>query len=373
MKSSKIKKFVGGFSIILLVLILAAVLRVNDQIGARYSHEENIQKFGKLPYYDSTMNEFVSPQSIISDKEKTTGGDPGFLRFFTKSPYAPQSELPKVKLGKSDFSETPLDLALYWFGHSTALIELDGHRMLIDPVLDNAGPLPGITKRFSAAPFEREDLPSIDVLLITHDHYDHLEANTIKHFAATNTKFVVPLGVGARLKGWGVPPNQITELAWHQSFDFNGIKITATPGVHYSGRSNKDRNKTLWASYVIKGKETKLFWSGDTGYSEHFKQIGEKYGPFDIAFVEIDAWNNGWPNTHLFPDQVIQVVSDVKARSLFPIHLATFDLALHPWKESIEIVSNLAEKSNVNIITPVMGQKTVPGVTKTNKWWASLR
>ena len=123
---------------------------------------------------------------------------------------------------------------------------------------------------------------------------------------------------------------------------------------------------------MIGGKKTKLFWSGDTGYSEHFKQIGEQYGPFDIAFVEIDAWNNGWPNTHLFPDQVIQVVSDVKAKWLFPIHLATFDLALHPWKESIEIVSSLAEKSNVNIITPVMGRKTIPGVTKTGKWWAKL-
>jgi len=373
MKSSRLKKLAGGFSIILLVVILAAVLRVNDQIGERYSHAENIQKFGRLSYYDSKINEFVSPQSIISAKEKTTGGDPGFLRFFTKSPYAPKYELPKVELEKSDFSKNPMDLALYWFGHSTALVELDGYRILIDPVLDNAGPLPGITGRFSAAPLGREDLPLIDVLLITHDHYDHLEANTIKHFAATNTKFVVPLGVGARLKGWGVPLNQIIELAWHQSFDFKSIKITATPGVHYSGRSNKDRNKTLWASYVINGEKTKLFWSGDTGYSGHFKQIGEQYGPFDIAFVEIDAWNNGWPNTHLFPEQVIQVVSDVRAKSLFPIHLATFDLALHPWKESIEIVSNLAEKSKVNIMTPVMGQKIIPGVTKTGKWWVSQR
>lgn len=369
--SSKTKKLVRGFSLILPVLILAVVIRVNDQIGERYSHEESIEKFGGLSYYDPTLNEFVSPESIISAKDKTTGGDPGFLRFFTKSPYAPQKKLPKVKLNQSDFSKKPLNLALYWFGHSTALMELDGYRILIDPVLDNAGPLPGITKRFSDAPVKREELPSIDVLLITHDHYDHLEVNTIKHFAATETRFVVPLGVGARLKGWGVPPNRITELAWHQSFDFNSIKITATPGVHYSGRSNKDRNKTLWASYVISGKKSKLFWSGDTGYSAHFKQIGEKYGPFDVAFVEIDAWNNGWPNTHLFPEQVIQVVSDVKAKSLFPIHLATFDLALHPWNESIEMVSNLAEKSNVTIITPLMGQKTIPGVTKTGKWWIS--
>jgi L-ascorbate metabolism protein UlaG (beta-lactamase superfamily) len=373
MMRPKMKKLAGGFAFIFLVLIVAVVFRVHDQIGQRYSHEENIRKFGRLSYYDAKLNEFVSPQSIISAKDKTTGGDPGFLRFFTKSPYAPQDELPKISLSKSDFSKTPLDLALYWFGHSTALMELDGYRMLIDPVFDNAGPLPGITKRFAAAPVKREDLPAIDVLLITHDHYDHLEANTIKYFAAMDTRFVVPLGVGARLKGWGVPPNRITELAWHQSFNFKSIKITATPGVHYSGRSNKDKNKTLWASYVISGEKSNLFWSGDTGYSEHFKQIGDKYGPFDIAFVEIDAWNKGWPNTHLFPEQVIQVVSDVKARSLFPIHLATFDLALHPWKESIALVANLAERADVNIITPVMGQKTIPGVTKTGRWWVSQR
>jgi L-ascorbate metabolism protein UlaG (beta-lactamase superfamily) len=356
-------------SILLLVLIAGIAWRVNDQIGSRYSHEESITRFKNIPYYDSTLNEFVSPERIISAKEKTTGGNPGFFRFFKKSPYAPEAELPKVKLAKSDFSKTPMDLAVYWFGHSTALMELDGHRILIDPVFDNAGPLPGITKRFGDAPLTREDLPPIDVLLITHDHYDHLETKTIKYFAGMQTRFVVPLGVGARLKGWGVPANRITELAWHQSFNYESIKITACPGVHYSGRSNKDRNKTLWASYVLKGKESNLFWSGDTGYSDHFKQIGDQYGPFDVAFLEIDAWNNGWPNTHLFPEQVIKVVSDVKASSLFPIHLATFDLALHPWNESIQAVSDLAEKSNVNIITPIMGQKIIPGVTKTGKWW----
>lgn len=370
MRSRK-RKILAITAMVLLVLCLGIIWYVNDQIGERYSHDESIAKFQQLPYYDSTLNEFLSPEKIISAKESTTGGNPGFLRFFTKSPYAPKAELPKVKLTESDFSKTPMDLAVYWFGHSSALLELDGQRILIDPVFDNAGPLPGITKRFGDAPLTREDLPPIAILLITHDHYDHLETKTIKHFAGTNTKFVVPLGVGARLKGWGVPADRITELAWHQHFKFETIQVTATPGVHYSGRSNKDRNKTLWASYVIEGQKKRLFWSGDTGYSDHFKQIGDKYGPFDIAFVEIDAWNNGWPNTHLFPDQVIKVVLDVKAKSLFPIHLATFDLALHPWKESIQAVSALAEQSNIPIITPVMGQKTVPGITKTGKWWLS--
>lgn len=358
--------------IILLILLAGsgiAVWHVNEQIGDTYAAADAKTKFGHLPYYDADLDEFVSPEKLVSAKEKTTGGDPGFGRFFKKSPYAPKAPLPKVLLRREDFSQSPMPFAVYWLGHSTALMELDGHRILIDPVFENAGPLPGITPRFGASPLKREDLPAVDVLLITHDHYDHLEAKTIEYFAAKDTRFVVPLGVGARLKGWGVAPEKITELAWNQGYDFNTIKITACPGVHYSGRSNTDRNKTLWASYVIKGKEKNLFWSGDTGYSKHFKQIGRQYGPFDVAFVEIDAWNNGWPNTHLFPGQVLQVVKDVKAKYLFPIHLATFDLALHPWNESIKMVSEQADSSHVELITPVMGQKVIPGVTKTGKWW----
>jgi L-ascorbate metabolism protein UlaG (beta-lactamase superfamily) len=371
-KGSKKRSIILVIIISLLVGSGIVAWSVNDQIGDIYSSEVSKTKFAQLAYYSTTLNEFVSPEKLISAKEKTTGGDPGFSRFFKKSPYAPQSALPKIQLDEKSFSKTPLSFAVYWMGHSTALMELDGHRILIDPVFENAGPLPGITKRFGPSPLKREDLPAIDVLLITHDHYDHLEAKTIKFFAARDTRFVVPIGVGARLKGWGVSEDKITELAWHQSYSFDSIKITACPGIHYSGRGRTDRNKTLWASYVIKGENKNLFWSGDTGYSSHFKQIGKDYGPFDVAFVEIDAWNKGWPNTHLFPEQVIKVVSDVKAKYLFPIHLATFDLALHPWKESIQMVSDLADSTNVEIVTPIMGQKVIPGVTQTGKWWLKL-
>lgn len=370
--SSKLKKVLGLFSLVILVLLVTAAWYVNDQIGDRYSHDESKTRFAAIPYYDSALNEFVSPEKLVYAKDRTTGGDPGFMRFFKRSPNAPDSVLPVIQLSRSDFSKAPMDLAFYWFGHSTALIELDGKRLLIDPVFENAGPLPGVTERFGDSPVKKEDLPEIDVLMITHDHYDHLETNTIKYFAGKDVKFVVPLGVGARLKGWGVSEDKITELAWHQGYRYGSIDITATPGVHYSGRSNKDRNKTLWASYVIRGKQKNIFWSGDTGYSDHFKEIGAKYGPFDVAFVEIDAWNKGWPNTHLFPDEVIKVISDIKSEYLFPIHLATFDLALHPWKESIQMVSELAETTDTKILTPVMGQKTVPGVTSTGKWWEEL-
>lgn len=369
----RFKRGLGLLGLIVVILLSAAAWRVYDQIGDRYTQEESKVKFAGIPYYDFGKEEFVSPEKLIYNKEKTTGGDPGFMRFFKKSPNAPQTALPRIKLNPIDFSAVPMDFAFYWLGHSSALIELDGRRLLIDPVFGNAGPLPGITQRFGESPLNREDLPQIDVLIITHDHYDHLETSTIKFFADKDVRFVVPLGVGARLKGWGVPAEKITELGWHQRYRYGSMDITATPGVHYSGRSNKDRNKTLWASYVIRGKQKNIFWSGDTGYSKHFQEIGGQYGPFDLAFLEIDAWNKGWPNTHLFPEEVIKVISDIKADCLVPIHLTTFDLALHPWDESIRMVSALAEKSGTRILTPVMGQKTVPGLTSTGKWWEGYK
>jgi L-ascorbate metabolism protein UlaG (beta-lactamase superfamily) len=158
---------------------------------------------------------------------------------------------------ESDFSEPPALFSTRWFGHSTLMIELDGKRILIDPVFKNAGPFPGITKRYDISPLKRKDLPRIDIVIITHDHYDHLERATIKFLADKEIEFIVPLGVGARLRGWGVDKDKITELGWDQEITFGSLKITACTAIHYSGRSHRDKNKTLWASWVIKGTEKK--------------------------------------------------------------------------------------------------------------------
>ncbi|CAM3618130.1 MBL fold metallo-hydrolase [Pontibacter korlensis] len=370
MKYSMKWKYILSFLAIALLLALGVSgCYVNNQIGKLKSGDERKGEYAKLAYYSTGKDEFLSPKEIVSYPEQTTGGNPGFWRFFTTSPNAPEFELPQQALTKSDFPEVPSSYAAYWLGHSTAIIELDGYRVLIDPVFGNAGPLPIIARRMSISPLQREELPKIDVVIITHDHYDHLEAETIKFLADKNIQFIMPLAVGARLEGWGVPKNKITELAWDQTTSHGSLSITAAPTVHYSGRSYNDRNKTLWASYVIKGEEKNLYWSGDTGYGEHFKEIGLKYGPFDLAFMEIDAWNNGWPNTHLFPEQVIKACQDIDTELLFPIHFSTFDLALHQWDESINMVADMASQHNIEIVTPIMGEKVVPGTTQTTKWW----
>lgn len=354
--------------LVIAVLVVAGVYTLNN-LGQLYSDDESAEKYGKYTYYSTDTHEFVSPQEMEYYADRTTGGDAGWGRFFRKSPNSPKYDLPKVRLKKSDFTAAPSSYALYWLGHSSAIVELDGLRILIDPVLGNAGPFPGIASRYTASPIERGELPDVDVVLITHDHYDHLEMETIKFLSDKDIRFIAPLGVGAHLLGWGVAEENITELGWDESFPVGSLKITACPGVHYSGRSGKDRNKTLWAGYVIRGKEKNIFWSGDSGYGEHFKKIGEDYGPFDLACVEIDGWNAGWPNTHLFPEEAVAVCEDVHAGLLLPVHWGVFDLALHPWDESIETVWNLAKERGIGMVTPLMGEKMIPGETESRKWW----
>jgi L-ascorbate metabolism protein UlaG (beta-lactamase superfamily) len=354
---------------ILLVVLGGIAYYVNEQIGNIDSLEDRKEKYARFAYYCSETDEFISPEKLVYFPEQTTGGDPGFARFFKTSPYAPEFPLPKHKISKSDFSEIPSKFAAYWFGHSTIIIELDGKRILFDPVFKNAGPFPGIVRRYDKSPLKREELPEIDIVIITHDHYDHLEAATIKFLSAKDIEFIVPLGVGTRLEGWGVPKDNITELGWNQGKTYGSLKITACPAIHYSGRSNTDRNKTLWATFVIKGADKNLYISGDTGYGEHLKDIGKKYGPFDLAFVEIDGWNKGWPLTHLFPDQVIELCKDIDTKLLFPIHWGTFDLALHPWNESIQMVANMSAENDIELVTPILGEKVIPGVSPTYNWW----
>ena len=365
----KILKIVLWTLVLLLVVTGSLAYYVSRQMGSLDSLEDRKARFSGLAYFDAESDQFISPETLPYYPEKTTGGVSGPARFFKRSPNAPEFTLPKKTVTKSDFSETPSDFAAYWLGHSTFILELDGKRILFDPVFENGGPLPFILRRFDASPIKREELPEIDIVVITHDHYDHLEAATIRYLASINTEFIVPLGVGSRLEGWGIQKNNISELGWHEAKTVGSLQITALPGIHYTSRSFDDRNKTLWASFAIKGAEKNLFVSGDTGYGTHLKDIGEKYGPFDLAFVEIDGWNKGWPLTHLFPDQAVQLCQDIKTQVMFPIHWGVFDLAMHPWDESIKMVAEMAAEKNLQLVTPLMGEKVVPGLSPTNHWW----
>ncbi|MCL2298337.1 MAG: MBL fold metallo-hydrolase [Proteobacteria bacterium] len=333
---------------------------------------KDVSSYENLPYFaDGKFRNLEGDTPFYPDRVR--GGKPSRYRHLFPSPNAPEVPLPIVKLDKNAFAETPEELAVTWLGHASLIIELEGKRFLVDPIFDNAAPIPFAVPRYVPPPLKRKELPLPDVVLITHDHYDHLEYATIRHFKDKETLFIVPLGVGSHLLKWGVPPEKIRELGWSDEFSENGIRIVAEPAVHFSARTWSSRNDTLWASYVLKGNQRQVFISGDTGYSEHFRDIGAKHGPFDIAFFEIDAWNPGWPKSHLFPAEVIRAYHDVRAASLMPVHWGVFDLALHPWDESIRMVAALAdEDGNVNLITPRMGQKWIPGTTTVSRWWENL-
>ncbi|MDD0823044.1 MBL fold metallo-hydrolase [Mannheimia sp. AT1] len=321
-------------------------------------------RFAHLPYYQNGQFVNLYTDDLPYYPEKATGQG-GFVRY---DGYTPNGRLPMVNLHKSDFGQ-PENFAYYWLGHASAILELDGQRFLIDPVFDNANPLnlPLIAPRFQEAPIGRKDLPQIDVVLISHDHYDHLEATTIRYLADKAKRFIAPLGVGARLQSWGVSPDKITELGWGDNTMIGTIQLTAEPTQHYSSRWTNDRNKTLWASFVFEGSK-RLYWSGDTGYAPHFADIGKKYGEFDLAFMEIDAANAGWPKTHMFAHQSVQASLDLNAKKMVPIHWGVFSLGRNPWYESIDNAVKSANEHNLAIDILKMGEKYQDGF-ENNAWW----
>ncbi len=356
----KTLKILSLFIFLILVLIGYDTYQTIGQSPTK----ERLKSFEKLPYFQN--EEFQSLKPITYEPEKVRNGPAGFARFFTKSKFAPNHSLPKVMLTKDSFPKIPKEFSLFWLGHSSAIMELNQKRIIFDPVLGNAAPLFFAVPRFDVAPIKRDDLPEIDYVVITHNHYDHLEKQTIQKI---NTKhFIVPLGVKQALIGWGIEESKITELGWKEEFVDGDFKFIAREGVHYSGRSSWDKNKTLWNSYVILSKNKKIFWGGDTGYGDHFKKIGQEYGKFDFAALEIDGWNPAWRNTHLFPNEIIQAMKDLNSKILLPIHWGVFDLALHPWHESIDMVLEEAKNTNIDVKTPKMGQK-IDLSTQTSIWW----
>ena len=365
------RKFLKYTSIVIVAILLVAAI-IACFLFQRIGDRPNAQAYDAYSYYSN--GRFVSPPALTSAVPKlyethSPAESPGWSRFFLKSPNAPEAPLPKVILKKSDFPATPEDFAVYWLGHSSAIIELNGVRLLIDPVFGNAGPLPGITKRYDAPPLKRSELPDVDFVVLTHNHYDHLEYATMRYLRKKDVRFIAPLGVDVILKGWGIPEEKIVVMGWDDVLSEKGIEIIALPAVHYSSRSWADRNATLWVSYVLSGGGKKIYWSGDTGYGAHFAEAGAKYGPFDLACMEMDGWDSRWAGIHLFPEEAVQACRDVNAKVLLPVHWAVFDLALNPWDESIQKVVDIAKKEDVEVITPMMGEKVIPGLTETKRWW----
>lgn len=283
----------------------------------------------------------------------------------------PAKPLPVIPIDKY-FDQLPsTDLAFSWLGHSSIILEIEGKRLLIDPMLSErssmvqwAGP-----KRFQPAPIKIENLPEVSAVLISHDHFDHLDKTVVKTLADRELIFIVPIGVGRRLRNWGVPNEKIVELNWWDHYDLNGLRIVATPARHFSGRGLLDRDMTLWTSWSIIGKNKRVFFSGDTGPTPEMAEIGQQYGPFNLTFIEIGAYDDAWSSIHAGPVNAVKIHQQLKGARLIPIHWATFDLALHSWYAPAEELVKVVVENSVNLITPMIGEIVNPEQYENKYWW----
>lgn len=300
--------------------------------------------------------------------------DLGYKYFTTKVKNGvPNFNIPIINIDSSDLKEFK-GTRMFWFGHSAFLVQHNSVNILIDPMFGKVpAPMDFLGgKRFSKKlPIRSEKLPEIDYVLISHDHYDHLDYESILKIKNKVNKFIVPLGLGNHLIKWGVSKKKIIEFNWWDSKVFDGINFICTPAQHFSGRKFNNYRSTLWSSWVIKSDSLSLYFSGDSGYDIHFKNIGEKFGPFDVSLLESGQYNKLWPDVHMFPKETVKAGIDLKSKKIIPIHWGAFKLAMHPWNEpAIEVLKESNEK-NLIVEIPKIGEPiTIDSLdNEIDNWW----
>jgi L-ascorbate metabolism protein UlaG (beta-lactamase superfamily) len=293
--------------------------------------------------------------------------------FFDRQVRKPKTAIPIVRSAPS----TPTgSLNITWYGHASSLVEIDGAAVLFDPIWsDRCSPsrLFG-PHRLHEPPISLAELPRLDAVVISHDHYDHLDMNTILELVRlTDAPFVVPLGVGAHLEAWNVPVERIIELDWNDGVDVGGLRLTCTPGQHFSGRTLTKRNYTLWSSWVVTGPTRRVFYTGDTGYFDGFAAVGAEFGPFDATLIQIGAYDTAWPDIHMMPEEGVAAHVDVRGGVMIPVHWGTFTLAFHPWGEPVDRAWREAKDRGVTLAVPRPGERVdIDNPPAVDSWWSDL-
>lgn len=366
---------------ILLLSVLSGIillgfffLILNPRFGGKAS-KDKISSFNQSVNFSENkfVNQIPTPNSIDVKNLLTI-----LKEYWKDSPRRnPEHSLPVIGIDPASLQHQ-IQTRIIWFGHSTILLEMEGKKILLDPMFSQRpSPFPQFgAKRFSnTLPIEVEKLPAIDVVVLSHDHYDHMDYDSIMRLKDKVRRFCVPLGVGSHLERWGIEKNKITEQDWWTETDFDGLRLVSTPARHFSGRSLFDRNATLWCSWAIIGKKARIYFSGDGGYGSHFGEIGQKYGPFDLTLMECGQYDQRWSAIHMVPEQTVQAHMDVKGKLLIPIHWAAFSLALHDWTDPIERVIRAAREREMAISTPRIGEPVTVGAAEYPRsvWWNTVR
>jgi L-ascorbate metabolism protein UlaG (beta-lactamase superfamily) len=333
-----------------------------------------LQRIKNSPNYSNGSFQNLVPTAVMRK-------DTSFIKMLKEYRNRPADTTPPRPIPhvNTDLRSLPDNQAtIVWFGHSSYLLKIGKTHILVDPVFSgNASPVSFFAKAFPGSnTYGVDDMPAtIEAVLITHDHYDHLDYKTILQLKNRTSHFYTSLGVGAHLESWGIEPDRITELDWWEGCSIgysNEMNITATPARHFSGRALK-RGGTIWSSFVLKAAGYSLFLGGDSGYEQHFKAIGERFGPFDLAILECGQYGQNWPNIHMMPEETVMAAQDLRAATLLAVHWAKFTLSVHPWDEPIRRLTAAAAKVGLPLTTPRIGEPViVNGHYPQNAWWLDL-
>ncbi len=343
-------------------------------------------KFGKLPSDERLELIKISPnyrkgsfQNVSSTPSLTEGASYyGVLKEFmfgASKRRKPVDSIPSQKTNLHSLS--PVENVLVWFGHSSYFLQADGKKILVDPVFSGAAsPIKSTTRSFNGSDmYGVDDMPEIDYLFISHDHWDHLDYETVLKLRSKVKKVITAFGVGAHLETWGYDKDRIIEKDWNEEIKLDdGFTVNTTTARHFSGRGFK-RNRSLWTSFVLKTPAMNIFIGGDSGYDVHFKAIGDKFGPFDIAMLECGQYDKSWKYIHMMPEEVVQAGQELKARVIMPVHWGKFALGNHAWDDPIIRVTQKAQKENVQLITPMIGEKVkLKDINRAYApWWENIK
>jgi L-ascorbate metabolism protein UlaG (beta-lactamase superfamily) len=358
---------------ILILLIAAVYLFLQHPKFGKKAHGQRLKRMQDSPNY---KNKQFQNLSFTPDLAEGSSYFKVFMKFFfgRDKRNIPAQPIPTQKHNLKNLD--PNQNLLVWFGHSSYFMQVDGKTILVDPVFSgHASPIPATTKAFKGSDaYAADDMPEIDYLFISHDHWDHLDYETVVKLRPKVKHVVTPLGNGAHLEHWGYNPATITEGDWHEELALkDGFTVTVVPGRHFSGRTFV-RNQNLWGGFVLQTPTQKIFLGGDNGYDTHFKTIGTQYGPFELAVLECGQYNQDWIYIHMLPEEVVKAAHELGAKKLLPVHFAKFALALHAWDDPIISVSAEAEKQGVQLVTPMIGQLVnLDGDVVFEKWWEALR